>query len=196
MKATIKDVARLARVSPSTVSRALHNNPRISEKVRERVRGAARELNFHPNPMARGLVNRQSRIVGVVFPGNAATSMGHPFYPAVIQGLGQAAGEERYHILLSTGGEGLSDEDAVREMVDSGYISGLLLLAPPNAATEALLSAQALPVVTLGQPQSGEGHCYVDNNNEAAGYAATRYLLDRGHPIKQLFISKNTKINF
>ena len=53
MKATIKDVARVAGVSPSTVSRALHDSPRISEKVRERVKQAAKELDFHPNQMAK-----------------------------------------------------------------------------------------------------------------------------------------------
>ncbi|MDD3214072.1 MAG: LacI family DNA-binding transcriptional regulator, partial [Eubacteriales bacterium] len=54
-KATIKDVARLAEVSPSTVSRALRDNPRISEEVRKRVRQIAKDLDFHPNQMARSL---------------------------------------------------------------------------------------------------------------------------------------------
>ena len=83
-KATIKDIARLAEVSPSTVSRALRDNPRISQAVRQRVRQVAADLDFHPNQMARSLVKRESRIVGVLFAESASASMGHPFYPAVL----------------------------------------------------------------------------------------------------------------
>lgn len=91
MKATIKDVARAAGVSPSTVSRALHDSPRISEKVRERVKQAAKALDFHPNQMAKSLVSRKTRIVGIVFPGDVSKSLGNPFYPSLLQGLGRAA---------------------------------------------------------------------------------------------------------
>ena len=63
MKVTIKDVARAAGVSASTVSRALRDHHRISPEVRDRVKQVAREMDFHPNQMARSLVNRQSQIV-------------------------------------------------------------------------------------------------------------------------------------
>ena len=80
--------ARAAGVSPSTVSRALHDSPRISEKVRERVKQAAKALDFHPNQMAKSLVSRKTRIVGIVFPGDVSKSLGNPFYPSLLQGLG------------------------------------------------------------------------------------------------------------
>ncbi len=181
MKATIKDVARLAGVSVSTVSRALHHNPRISEEVRQKVHRVAKELDFHPNQMARSLVSRKTRIVGLMFPGSAAFSMGHPFYPAVLRGLGQVAGERRYHMLLSTGSENLSDAEAVRDLADSGYVSGLILLAAQDSPMEELLPSQALPVVEIGHPPQAENRYYVDNDNVKAGYAATQYLLARGH---------------
>ena len=69
MKVTIKDVAKAAGVSPSTVSRALHDNPRISEEMRKQIKKIAQEMDFHPNQMARSLVSRRSRIIGVVFSG-------------------------------------------------------------------------------------------------------------------------------
>lgn len=181
MKPTIKDIARLSGVSPSTVSRALHNNTRISEEVRARVQEVARNLNFHPNQMARSLVNRKTRIVGVLFPESASTSMGHPFYPAVLRGLGKIAGERSYHVLLGTGNENLSDEEAIRNLADSGYVSGLLLLAARDDSPEDQLLCQNLPVVEIGHPKDDAHRYYVDNNNIQAGYAATRYLLERGH---------------
>ncbi|HIU18807.1 MAG TPA: LacI family DNA-binding transcriptional regulator [Candidatus Limiplasma stercoravium] len=177
MKATIKDVAREAGVSPSTVSRALHNNPRISSEVRQRIQEIAVRLDFHPNQMARSLVSRKTRIVGIVFPGDAGQSLGHPFFPAVLQGLGHAASERRYHLLLATGSEAVTIAEASRQLVDSGYVSGLIILAA-EASPQLDVS---VPVVVIGRPADARQRHYVDNNNVAAGYAAARYLLDRGH---------------
>lgn len=181
MKITIKDVARMAQVSPSTVSRALQGNPRISEEVRQRVQRIAKEMDFHPNQMARSLVKGRSRIVGLLFPGGAASSMGHPFYPAVLRGLGQVAGERGYHMLLSTGNESLSDQDALRELVDSGYVSGLVLLAAQSTPLGERLPSASLPVVEIGHSRQGEQRYYVDTDNVQAGAFVTDYLLDRGH---------------
>lgn len=179
-KSTIKDVARLAEVSPSTVSRALRDNHRISEEVRRRVRKVADELDFHPNQMARSLVKRETRIVGVLFAESASASMGHPFYPSVLQGLGKIAGEQRYHMLLSTGAENMSEEAAMRDLADSGFASGLICLATLTGP-EGNVSGIGLPIVEIGHPPDPEHSFYVDNDNVLAGYEATRYLLERGH---------------
>ena len=133
MKATIKDVAKAAGVSPSTVSRALHNSERISPAMRRHVQQVARELDFHPNQVARSLVRGESRIIGIVFPDDAGMNLGNPFYPAVLQGLGHVAGEERYQMLLITGSPQRTAADAARSAMDSGYVSGLILLAAEDA---------------------------------------------------------------
>lgn len=177
MKVTIKDVARAAGVSPSTVSRALHDNNRISQEVRQRVREVAREMNFHPNQMARSLVDRKSRIVGIVFPGDAGQSLGHPFYPAVLQGLGHAASEQRYHLLLATGSEAMTSAEAGSSLADSGYISGLILLAAEDEPADAL----QIPTVVVGRPIRSETPYFVDNDNVKVGREAVHYLTARGH---------------
>ncbi|HNX61090.1 MAG TPA: LacI family DNA-binding transcriptional regulator [Candidatus Limiplasma sp.] len=192
-KATIKDVARLAEVSPSTVSRALRDNPRISEPVRQRVRQVAQSLDFHPNQMARSLVKQETRIVGVLFAESASASMGHPFYPAVLQGLGKVAGEKRYHMLLSTGAENLSEEAAVRDLADSGFVSGLVCLTTLTSPAESLDSIR-LPMVEIGHPLNPENSYYVDNDNELAGYQAAKYLLERGHR-RILFLGYDKRFN-
>lgn len=179
-KATIKDVARMAEVSPSTVSRALRDNPRISAQVRKRVRDVADAMDFHPNQMARGLVKQETRIVGVLFAESASASMGHPFYPAVLQGLGKVAGERRYHMLLSTGAENLTADAAMRDMADSGFASGLICLATLASPAESKRRI-ALPVVEIGHPQDPAHSYYVDNDNVLAGYEAAQTLLRRGH---------------
>lgn len=177
MKVTIKDVAKAAGVSPSTVSRALHDNNRISQEVRQRVRQVAKEMNFHPNQMARSLVDRKSRIVGIVFPGDAGQSLGHPFYPAVLQGLGHAASEERYHLLLATGSQAVSSAEAGSNLADSGYISGLILLAAEDEPAEEL----HIPTVVIGRPIRSETPYFVDNDNVKVGREAVHYLTQRGH---------------
>ena len=177
MKPTIKDIAKAAGVSPSTVSRALHNNARISESVRARVQGIAKSMNFHPNQMARSLVNRKTRIVGIVFPPDAGRSLGHPFYPAVLQGLGHVASERRYHLLLGTGSEAVSSAETVEQLVESGYVSGLIVLAAEDCPEE----ATSVPVVVIGRPLAPASCDSVDTDNVKAGYAAARYLLERGH---------------
>ena len=177
MKVTIKDVAKAAGVSPSTVSRALHDNNRISQEVRQRVREVAREMNFHPNQMARSLVDRKSRIVGIVFPGDAGQSLGHPFYPAVLQGLGHAASEEHYHLLLATGSQAMTSAEAGSSLADSGYISGLILLAAEDAPADPL----NIPTVVVGRPLRSETPYFVDNDNVKVGREAVHYLTARGH---------------
>ncbi len=177
MKVTIKDVAKAAGVSPSTVSRALQDSERISEKVRAHVKQVAREMNFHPNQMARSLVNRETRIIGIVFPDDAGMNLGNPFYPAVLQGLGHAASKERYQLLLITGSEGVTAAEASRSAMSSGYVSGLILLAAEDAPP---LEAD-VPVVVIGHPTDADKRCYVDNDNVQAGYEAAKHLLENGH---------------
>ena len=177
MKVTIKDVAKAAGVSASTVSRALHNNTRISPEVRARVQRIARELDFHPNQMARSLVSRQTRIIGAVFPSDIHMNLGNPFYPSLLQGMGHAASGQRYHLLLITGSEALSTEEASRQAVDSGYVSGLIHLAAENEPQ----AEHSVPSVVIGHPVNDWNRCSVDNDNIEAGRIATRYLIDRGH---------------
>ena len=177
MKVTIKDVAKKAGVSASTVSRALRNNNRISPEVRARVQQVARELNFHPNQMARSLVKRHTPIIGVVFPNDLSMNLGNPFYPSVLQGLGHAASERRHHVLLITGSETLSPSESSRQAVESGYVSGLIRLTAesvPGCEEEA-------PVVFIGHPTDADSRYYVDNANAQAGYEAARHLLEHGH---------------
>lgn len=177
MKATIKDVAKVAGVSPSTVSRALQNNPRISEAVRSRIRQIAEDMGFRPNPIARSLVNRETRVIGVVFPADLSESLAHPFYPKVLQGLGQAAAQRSYYMLMGTGQEGQSTAEVVRSLEDSGYVSGLVLLA----AEKGFQTDCSLPMVTIGRPGGTDKTCCVDNDNISVGREAAQYLIDRGH---------------
>ena len=71
MKVTIKEVAKEANVSTSTVSRVISDSPQISEKTKEKVREVIKNLNYKPNAIARSLANKKTRIIGVVLPSEA-----------------------------------------------------------------------------------------------------------------------------
>lgn len=93
--ATIKDVARKAGVSISTVSRVLNGTAPISQETRERVLRAVDELDFHPNALARGLVTRRSKVVGLLI-----SDITNPFYPEVVCAVEEAAATQGYEVIL------------------------------------------------------------------------------------------------
>ena len=99
MSVTIKDVAQLANVAPSTVSRVIANNPRISEKTKVRVREAMKELGYHPNFIARSLANQSTQILGLVLPTSSEAFFTTPIFAAIVRGLSEGAREKNYSLL-------------------------------------------------------------------------------------------------
>ncbi len=98
MKVTIKDVAKEAKVSPSTVSRVLSDNPRISDETKEKVYKVIEKLKYKPNAIARGLVNNKTRILGVVLPEEAENSLSNPFFIQAMKGISSYAEKREYYI--------------------------------------------------------------------------------------------------
>ena len=85
MKVTIKEVAKEANVSTSTVSRVISDSPQISEKTKEKVREVITRLNYKPNAIARSLANKKTRIIGVVLPSEAQDLFFNPFFLKAMQ---------------------------------------------------------------------------------------------------------------
>jgi len=83
MRVTIKEVAKLAGVSPSTVTRVVQNKSTISEETKKRVRAAMKELDYHPNLNARSLVSQSSQVIGFVLPDDSDVFYQNPFFPTL-----------------------------------------------------------------------------------------------------------------
>jgi LacI family transcriptional regulator len=92
---TIKDIARLANVNPSTVSRALNNSEDISDALKERIHGIAKKLNYQPNPLALNLKNQRSNIIGLIIP-----EFSIYFIPSLIEGITRVLNRHNYKLLL------------------------------------------------------------------------------------------------
>jgi DNA-binding LacI/PurR family transcriptional regulator len=97
MAVSIKDIARAAGVSPSTVSRALSDHPRISLETKERIRRLAQEMDYTPSLLARSLVTQDTATIGVVI-----TSVSDPFLARLVTSIEEVAQEEGYSVLLSS----------------------------------------------------------------------------------------------
>ncbi|MGE7602004.1 LacI family DNA-binding transcriptional regulator [Peribacillus sp. NPDC097675] len=183
MAITIKDVAQLANVAPSTVSRVIANNPRISEKTKVRVRKAMEKLGYHPNFIARSLANQSTKIIGLVLPCSSNVIYQNPFFSAILQGLSEGAQENQYSLLLSTGKTEDEIYEGIVKMVQGGMVDGIILMySRMNDHILTYLRARDFPFVMIGKPyEFTEEISYVDNDNILAAEQATDYLLQLGH---------------
>lgn len=172
---TVRTISRLAGVSPSTVSRALKGDPRISEKTRVAVTTIATEHGYTPNAMARGLVTRTSGVVGIIL-GN----MKNPFYAELFEALHQRLVEiGKYPMLLHVGGETLDSEGIkpIHQYQMDGCIIAAARLSSRAAET---CTSNRLPMVMINRVTRAHS-CTVSCDNYAGGVLAGELLISGGH---------------
>ena len=178
---SISDLARLAGVSASTVSRALAGSSMISEGTRTRIKALAREHGFRLNQMARNLRLRRSQSIGLVLP------MGHeigqhlsdPFFGIMLSYLAEGITARGYDLLLSRVVP--TEEGWLDGLANSGRIYGLIVLGQSDQS-EALdrLGAEYRPLVVWGERQEGQRYCSVGTDNRIGGSMAAEHLLAAG----------------
>jgi DNA-binding LacI/PurR family transcriptional regulator len=183
MSVTIKDVAKLANVAPSTVSRVIANNSRISEETKKRVREAMETLGYHPNYNARSLAIKSTRAIGLVMPSSVDKVFQNPFFPEVIRGISTKAHEREFAIYMSTGQNEQEIYDGVERMIHGGRVDGVLLLySRIDDKIMSLLQEKKFPFSVIGKPfNNAEQITHVDNDNYTAGKDVTEYLIQLGH---------------
>jgi DNA-binding LacI/PurR family transcriptional regulator len=183
MAVTIKDVARVANVAPSTVSRVIANSPRISEKTKERVREVMDQLGYHPNFIARSLASQSTRAIGLVMPSSTDVVFQNPFFPTVLTGLSEGAHSKQYALHMTTGKTEDEIFDGVVAMVQGGRVDGVVLLySKVEDRVIAYLRERDFPFVVIGKPfKDDENISYVDNDNFKAGKEVTEHLIQLGH---------------
>ena len=183
MSVTIKDVAALAGVSPSTVSRTCKNNPSISEETKERVRRAMIQLGYEPNFQASNLASQNSRTIGIILPVSARDAYENPFYLEAIRGVSQFCNQRQYINTVITGKDDEEVLQAMRTMTRSGQVDGFIVLyyKQQHPAIDYLYN-EGLPYVLIGKAyQYANQTVYIDNDNLLAGQEATEYLYQLGH---------------
>lgn len=128
MKVTIKEVAKEANVSTSTVSRVISDSPQISEKTKEKVREVITRLNYKPNAIARSLANKKTRIIGVVLPSEAQDLFFNPFFLKAMQGMSSYAKKKKYYITYAFSDNEKEEVNYIKDFITSNLIAGICLL--------------------------------------------------------------------
>ena len=183
MAVTIKDVAALAGVSPSTVSRTCKNNPSISEETKERVRKAMAELGYEPNFQASNLASQNSRTIGIILPASAKEVYENSFYLEAIQGISHYCNGRQYMTTIVTGQDEAEILDAVRSMSRSGKVDGFIILysKKEDPVIDYLFNEGLLYILIGKATQYTNQTIYIDNDSLLAGREAAEYLYQLGH---------------
>ena len=179
--ATIYDVARLARVSTTTVSKVLSNTPYVSEKTRQRVLDAMRDLHYSPSLAARGLTNNHTYVLGLIIPHDPDYSFRDPFLLEIIRGVEGVASSNDYNVLLS-----MSKKSSQRATYDRflrmGYVDGVITVETlQGELDEQELATSGIPRVSAGYREDMQPINSVFCDDRQGGYLVTKHLLELGH---------------
>lgn len=183
MGVTIKDVAKAAGVSPSTVSRVINNNHAISSETRERVVKAMRELNYFPNSIARSFAHQNTCTIGVLIDLDSSNAFTNPFFYEVLHGIETVVYREGYYLIIANDKTMVNQNKSVDCLVLEKRIDGLIL--PSSVLKRSLvrkLKEKNFPFVVIGEPL----HCmqevdWVDINNVQGGEQAINHLVEKGY---------------
>jgi DNA-binding LacI/PurR family transcriptional regulator len=169
-------VAALAGVSQSAVSRSFTPGASISAATRAKVMDAARELGYRPNAIARSLITSRSRIIGVVM-----AYLENLFYPNVLEELGRRLAALNYHLLLFTGFKD-RDSDPVFDRIMQYRVDGIILASTGlSSALSGECAAAGIPVVLFNRTTEGDGVSSVTSRNLEGGRRIADFLVAGGH---------------
>lgn len=176
MAVSIDDVAQLAQVSISTVSRVINNRTDlVNEKTRQRVDAAIKQLGYKPNAFARGLMLRRSEIVGLILP-----DLHGEFYSEIIRGANLQARTSGYNLMVSSLGDGDAGDTLLSALQQRAILDGVaVMVSEMTDQTQEVLSKFNLPFVLLDDDVSGIPHdsVVIDQHHGAAELA--RHLVSK-----------------
>lgn len=176
---TLVEVARLAGVSTSAVSRTFTPGASVAEKTRARVLEAARKLGYRPNAIARTLSTRKSRIIAVV-----VSYLQNQFYPTIIEKLSQSLQAHGYHLLLFISNDAAATDDDIDSLlldILQYQVDGIVLAsAMLSSSLAAHCHAASIPVVLFNRVSAVKDVSTVVSDNVEGGRLAARLLLRSG----------------
>lgn len=174
---TIVDVAGVAGVSVSTVSRVVRMHPDVGDATRARVLQTIAELGYRPSPIARALVSGRTRLLGLL-----VSDIANPFYPQLAKAIEREAMRLGYGLVIcNTDDDDSETERYVERLIDQGF-EGIIhaSVKTDEVRTLEVVGDRSRIVFTNRRPSSLHAH-YVTSDNVAAGVMLTRHLLEQGH---------------
>ncbi|MFK0164958.1 LacI family DNA-binding transcriptional regulator [Rhizobium sp. NPDC090279] len=171
-KVGIRDVARLAGVSTGTVSRVLNDHPSVTDELRARVKGIIEELGYMPDPSARSMRGKVSRLIGIIIP-----DLTNPFFSELVQSAEQAAAGHGYNIIVMTSFDHAAKEADRIGQLTSRKVDGIILV--PSNDFHTLKLPKGLPIVIIDRLLPGYSGIAADHRNGVR--LGVEHLLQLGH---------------
>jgi len=178
---SISDIARLAGVSASTVSRALAGSKMISSETRARITDLAREHGFQLNQMARSLRLKRANAIGIVFPlrHDVVQLVSDPFFITMLGHVADGVTARGYDLILTRVVP--TDSLWLSALVNSGRVDGVIVIGQSDQEEVlARVAADYRPLVVWGERHDEQAYCSVGTDNVAGGAMAARHLLEAG----------------
>ena len=175
--ATIKDVAKEAGVSIATVSYVINKKRHINPDTAQRVIEAIKKLNYRPSMVARSLVTKSSKLIGLLI-----SDITNNFYTPIVRGVEDEANQSGYTIIISNSDENLSKTEKYLTLMQQHSVDGLLVA--PTSGFEKLIpviESIGLPMVLVNRSLESTVYDMVTTDNELGAYTAVKYLCGLGH---------------
>ena len=177
---SINNIAKLAGVSKSTVSRILNDRGKFSKDTRDKVLQIVKKLNYSPSMVARSLRNRRTKTIGLLLP-----DIVNPFFPEIMKGVENVALENGYVVILCSSNEDTQKEFMYFHMFENRWIDGIIYSGVTGTEEEVqgvrAILGQGIPVVLMDREIEDYFASVVIIDNENAAYDATTYCFELGH---------------
>jgi len=181
MGVTIKDVARAAGTSVSTVSKVLNGHYSISEETAQRVRSVMKELNYYPSASAQSIAKGTTKIVTVLTNLSPNTAFQNPHMFEIVAGMEETLRAKGYRLHLR-GVDAADACEAAEEIISRRSADALAIhVSVMSHPLSGLLTKLRFPHIVLGMPNFESQVCWIDNNNVYSGTIAASYLLGKGY---------------
>ena len=183
MAVTIRDVAALAGVAPSTVSRTCKDHRSISEETKAKVRRTMDQLGYEYIAPTDVIRYQNSKTIGIILPPSSRQAYENPFYLEAIRGIGQFCNGHKYTSTVITGQSNEEILDAIQTTVSESYVDGFIVLySKEDDKIVDYLYSEGFTYVLIGKAKQFTNETiYIDNDNIMAGKQATEYLISLGH---------------
>ncbi len=173
--ASIRDVAKIAKVSPATVSRVMNGTANVDEEKRRRVEAAIKETGFVPNEVARSLFKKSAKLIGLILP-----SIENPFFAQLAGAIERRADKHGYRLVLCNTGASVDKEKAALQMLTSMNADGIIITTSNEDIKEYTAKCN-IPVIVTDRSFKGGGTLkYVHTDHYQGGRMAAEHLIKMG----------------
>jgi len=179
MSITTVDLAKILKVSQGTVSRALNDNPNISQKTKERICELAKKMGYVPHGIASALASKKTKSIGLVYP----YILNDILFARIYKGIEDTMFEQGYNIFLCCTNDLIQKEERYLQLLRQKRVDGIILTPVTFPSNTKLLREviKEIPVIFLDKYLPGLSTHYVVSDNLNGGYLATKHLIELGH---------------